>query len=179
METSSIKLVSPYWWLMLLGGLALIALGVWTFASPATAYLSLSLLFAIGILIAGILEIIFSLSATFVPGWGWLLAGGLFDSFIGGYLLAYPVLTMVVLPLLVGVWILFRGFMAVGHAFDARSRKLTGWGWLLFTGIVVILLAMLILANPAWGVVNIILWTGLAFIFAGIFRVYLSFRLRS
>jgi len=64
MEKSTIKFVSPYWWLMLLGGIVLIALGAWTFASPAAAYLSLSLLFAIGILMAGGLEVIFSLAIT-------------------------------------------------------------------------------------------------------------------
>jgi len=36
----------------------------------------------------------------------------LFDLFIGGDLLAYPAITMVILPLLVGVWLLFRGLMA-------------------------------------------------------------------
>jgi uncharacterized membrane protein HdeD (DUF308 family) len=36
----------------------------------------------------------------------------------------------------------------------------------------------MILAVPAFGVANIIAWTGLSFIFAGVFRIILAFRLR-
>jgi uncharacterized membrane protein HdeD (DUF308 family) len=34
------------------------------------------------------------------------------------------------------------------------------------------------LINPVFGAANIIIWTGTAFIFSGIFRIYLSIKLR-
>lgn len=181
MTNSTIKTVREIisnWWLMLLGGIALLALGIWTITTPLEAYLSLSLVFAIGILTAGVFEIIFSLSNTSKTGWGWTLVSGMIDLFIGGYLLSYPALTMAILPVLVGVWILFRGFIAIGNAFEIKSYGFPGWGWLLCAGIVAILVATLILVNPVWGIANIVIWTGVAFILAGIFRIYLSLKLR-
>ena len=35
-----------YWWLILLGGVLLIIVGIWVISSPIESYLSLSLLFA-------------------------------------------------------------------------------------------------------------------------------------
>lgn len=163
------------WWLILLGGILLLLLGIWTIASPAQAYLSLSLVFAAGILTAGIFELAFSFWGA---GSGWTVVSGIVDLFIGCYLLAFPAVTMIALPFILGFWILIRGFMAIGGALELRALGAGGWGWLVFTGIVILLLAGTILAYPAWGVANIIIWTGLAFIFAGIFRIWLSFKLK-
>ena len=54
-----IKEAAKYWWLLLLTGLILIAVGIWVFASPATAYLSLSILFGASILSIGFFETVF------------------------------------------------------------------------------------------------------------------------
>lgn len=171
----TVKDMARRWWLILLGGILLVLLGIWTLTSPAAAYLSLSLVFAAGMLMAGIFELSF---AFWGAGSGWTVVSGIIDLSIGGYLLAFPVITMAVLPLILGFWILIRGFMAIGAALELRGFGVSGWGWLLFSGILIIALAGTILAYPAWGITNIIIWTGAAFIFAGIFRIYLSFRLK-
>lgn len=162
-----------------MAGILLIGLGVWVISSPLESYISLSLAFAIIIFGTGIFEIIFSIrNHKSIERWGWILAGGIFDVLIGAYLLYYPAITMGVLPLIVGFWIAFRGVMAIGNAFEIRSYGFTDWGWLLFTGIIITLIGLIILVNPAWGVINIIIWTGLAFIFAGTFRIYISLKFR-
>lgn len=92
--------------------------------------------------------------------------------------MAYPVVTMAVLPLILGFWILIRGFMAIGGALDLRTLGVRGWAWLAFAGGLIILLAATILAYPGWGIANIIIWTGLAFMFAGMFRIAMAFKLR-
>lgn len=171
----AIRDMANRWWLILVGGILLLLLGIWTIASPGQAYLSLSLVFAAGIFTAGIFELMF---AFWGAGSGWTFVSGVIDLFIGGYLLAFPVITMAILPLILDFWILMRGFMATGGALELRTSGVVGWGWLLFTGVVIILLGGTILSYPAWGIANIIIWTGLAFIFAGFFRIYLSFKLR-
>jgi len=182
METSPFKTIRDiinHWWLILLAGILLIGLGVWVIASPLESYLSLSLAFAIIILGTGIFEILFSVvNHKSMDGWGWILAGGLFDVIIGSYLVYYPAITMGILPLIVGFWLLFRGIMSIGNAFEVRSYGFPDWGWLLLTGIVITLIAIIILVNPAFGVMNIIIWTGLAFIFAGLFRIYISLKFK-
>lgn len=174
-----IKEAIQYWWLLLLTGLILVAAGIWVFASPATAYLSLSILFGASILSIGFFEMVFAISARkSMEGWGWTLAGGLLDIVIGAYLLLFPGVTMVILPIVLGIWLLFRGFSAIGFSFDMKSYGDVNWGWFLFFAIGIIFFAVMILAVPAFGVANIIAWTGLSFFIAGVFRIILSFRLK-
>jgi len=175
----TIKESLNYWWLFLLTGLILIATGIWIFASPVDAYVSLSILFGISILMNGLFETSFAITArNSMDGWGWMLASGILDLIIGIYLLMYPGVTMAILPYVLGFWLLFRGFSAIGVAFDVKSYGARDWGWLLVLGIGIIFFGFMILAVPAFGVANIIVWTGLAFISAGVFRIFLEFRLR-
>jgi len=174
-----IKEAVTYWWLLLLTGLILVAVGIWVFASPATAYLSLSILFGASILSIGFFETVFAISSRkSLQGWGWTLASGLLDIVIGTYLLTYPAVTMAILPFVLGFWLLFRGFSAIGFSFDMKSYGDSNWGWYLFFAIGIIFFAFMILAVPAFGVANIIAWTGLSFIFAGVFRIMLAFKLK-
>ncbi|SDP96920.1 Uncharacterized membrane protein HdeD, DUF308 family [Mucilaginibacter sp. OK268] len=167
------------WWLILFAGLLLIGMGVWVIASPFESYLSLSWAFAFCMMVTGAFEVTFSLiNYKSVDGWGWAFAGGLVDLFIGGYLWRYPLITMIILPLIVGVWILFRGIMAVANALDMRSYGFRDWKWLLFTAVSIIVFAMLVLAYPAFGIENLILWTGMAFLLAGVFRIWLSLKIK-
>jgi uncharacterized membrane protein HdeD (DUF308 family) len=175
----TIKESINYWWLFLLTGVLLIVVGLWVFASPLASYLSLSLIFSLGILFTGIFEIIFAITnRSNLDSWGWTLAGGILDVVIGGYLLAYPAISMSVLPFILGFWLLFRGFSAIGSAFDMKSYGDKNWGWFLFLGIGIVFFGVMVLANPAFGVANIIIWTAFAFIFAGVFRIYLALKLR-
>jgi hypothetical protein len=175
----SIKEAVNYWWLLLLTGVILICVGVWIMASPGAAYVSLSILFAIGILATGIFETAFAVTVRLsLDGWGWILASGLLDIIIGAYLLMYPGITMTVLPFILGFWLVFRGFSGVGSAFDMKSYGASDWGWLLILAIAVIFFGFLVLAVPAFGVTNILLWTSISFIVAGVFRIFLALRLR-
>ncbi len=174
-----IKEAVKYWWLLLLTGLVLVAVGIWVFTSPATAYLSLSILFGACILTSGFFETVFSISARkSLEGWGWSLAGGLLDMAIGAYLLIYPGITMAILPFVLGFWLLFRGFSAIGFSFDMKSYGDLNWGWFLLLAIGIIFFAFMILGVPAFGVANIIVWTGLSFVFAGVFRIILASNLK-
>ena len=174
-----IKEAVKYWWLLLLTGLILVSVGIWVFASPATAYLSLSILFGASILTIGFFETVFAISAhKSLEGWGWTLASGLLDIMIGAYLSAYPVITMAILPFILGFWLLFRGFSDIGFSFDLKFYGDSNWGWFLLFAIGIIFFAFMILAVPAFGVANIIAWTGLSFIFAGVFRIILALKLR-
>jgi uncharacterized membrane protein HdeD (DUF308 family) len=175
----TIKESLNYWWLLLVTGLALISTGIWIFASPAAAYLSLSILFGVIILITGFFEIVFAITARgSLDGWGWMLASGILDLVIGTYLLMYPGITMAILPFILGFWLMFRGFSAMGVAFDMKSYGAKDWGLLLIFALAVIFFGFMVLAVPAFGVANIIVWTGLSFIAAGVYRIILALRLR-
>jgi hypothetical protein len=174
-----IKKAMDYWWLLLLTGIALVSMGVWVFLSPEDTFISLTILFGVCILFVGVFELLFAFSAKrSLNTWGWTVASGIFDIVIGCFILAYPHMTTMILPFVLGFWLLFRGFSAIGFALDMRKYGAEAWRWLLVIAVAIIVFGILVLAVPAFGLLHIIIWTAISFIFAGMFRIFLAIHLR-
>lgn len=168
------------WWWFLITGILFIAAGVIIYARPAEGYVGLSVLFSVVMMSSGISQIFFSTAnSSVLKGWGWIFVSGLIDLALGTYLFIYPVVTMATLPYFVGFWLVFRAFSVMGFSFDLRNLNVSGWGWLLFGGLVTLVCGGLIIYYPAAGVVSIVAVSGLAFIVAGFLNVYAAFRLKS
>lgn len=87
----SVQKTAKNWWLSLILGVLFIFLGIWVLRTPLTSYISLSILFSISIFLSGLFGIIFSISnRTQIDGWGWHLAGGIFDLIVGVLLILHP-----------------------------------------------------------------------------------------
>ena len=171
--------VKNWWWYLIIGILFIIA-GIAIFAKPLDGYVGLSVLFSVVILSSGFGQIFFSLgNSSILKGWGWILVSGILDVAIGTYLLMYPVVTMATLPYFVGFWLVFRSFYLMGASFDLKDLNAEGWGWLLFGGIVVMVLGFLVIYYPAAGAVGIVAVSGSAFIIGGFLYIYLGFQLKN
>jgi uncharacterized membrane protein HdeD (DUF308 family) len=64
------------------------------------------------------------------------------------------------------------------RAVEARKAKLRQWKWELGLGISFLLLAGVFFWHPMFIGITIAVWTALAFIILGVFRIALTFRLR-
>ena len=178
-NTISTKKAINHRWLIVASGIVLIALGVWIMFYPLEYYLSISVLFAILITAAGVLELIFTLrTRSDTPNWGWHLAGSAADIIMGIYLIAFPLITMVLLPVLFGLWILIKGVVSIVHSFYTPYRLRKGKDWLLMISVLMIPVAFLIILNPLIGALNFVTWTALAFILSGVFRIAFAIRLK-
>ena len=167
------------WWWFLVKGLLLIAAGIAIFAWPVAGYTGLSILFTVVIITSGIAQIIFATSnKDILRGWGWTLVSGILDIAIGIYLAMYPLVTMATLPFFVGFWLIFKSFYLMGASFDLNDLGLSGWGWLLFGGFLVLLAGFYIIYYPVAGAAGIVAVSGTAFILAGILYGILSFKLK-
>jgi len=121
-NTRKLKDRFDYRWLNLLAGIILIVIGMWASTRPMEAYTILCFYFAAAILISGFFELMYAMIARHsMLDWGWSLAIGLFDLVTGAYLLAYPELTMEIIPVILGLWILFRGIAAIGASLVLKS----------------------------------------------------------
>jgi uncharacterized membrane protein HdeD (DUF308 family) len=168
-----------YWRIVASGGILFICLGAWIIFSSEKNYLFLSMLLAIGLLASGFFEAIFSVFHTHkIKDWGWMFAGGLVDALFGIYLLNYPLLSLILMPMIIGVWMLFRGFMTVSSPFILKVLGIRDWIWLVATSIVLILPSLIILIDPIVGLVNVVVLTGISFILSGIFRIFFSQQLK-
>ena len=168
------------WWWFVVKGLLFIIAGIAIFYKPAEGYLGLSVLFSLVMLGSGLAQIFFAIAnSDILPGWGWTLTSGILDLAIGIYLIAYPAVTMVSLPYILGFWLMFAAFYLMGSAFDLRNLGISNWGWLLFGGLLTMVCAFLVLYYPAAGVASIITWSGIAFLVGGVFNLVLAFKLKS
>jgi len=176
---AGIKKAMDYWWLLLLTGIALLSMGIWIFISPEDAYVSLSVLFGACILFVGVFELLFAFTAKrSLHTWWWTVITGIFDIVVGCFILAYPHMTATILPYVLGFWLLLRGFSAIAFALDVRRYGVSNWGLLLAIAIAIIVFGILVLSVPAFGLLGIIVWTAVSFIFAGMFRIFLAIHLR-
>ncbi|WP_019672212.1 HdeD family acid-resistance protein [Psychrobacter lutiphocae] len=169
-----------YWYIPLIVGVLFIATGIYTFMSPETSYLALSVLFSISFIVTGIAEIVFSLSNKEVmDNWGWTLAFGILTLIVGILLFINPALSMTTLPYYVGFLILFRSISAISFSLDLKRYAIGDWSLLLLLGVLGLIFAFVLIWNPVFAGMTLIVWTGLALISSGVFSLYLAWKLRA
>lgn len=171
---SSAHQVLRRWYLPLVIGVILLILGVWTLFTPAKSYVALAIVFAIGFLINGILETYFAIVNKTN---GWSLVLGILSLILGLMLLFNPALSAITLPIYVGFMLMFRSVLGVGISLQLRRHYVIDWGTLVFS-VLGILLSFLMIINPAFGGLSIVLWTGFAFLASGALSIVFALRLR-
>jgi len=163
----SIRRSVKHWYIPLILGILFILCGIGVIISPQDSYLTLSILFSLSFLVSGIIETFFALQNTKnLNGWGWYLVSGLISLIMGIFLLMYPALSMFILPLV------------VGFAFEEKEAGVLNWGNLAIVSVLSIILSFILIANPIFTGISLVVFTGLAFIFTGISSVILSFNLK-
>lgn len=169
-----------HWWLLLITGIALIAVGVVVFAFPEQSYMGMALMFGWLILLSGILQIaLASMSKHFVTGRGWMLAGGIIEVVLGLILIFNISLSAASLPIFLGFWLMFRGFSAIGLGGDLSAMGVPGSGWTVASGVLLLLCSLWILFQPlVFGTTAVIIWVGISLLFAGIAACSLAIQLR-
>ncbi len=168
-----------YWYLPLLLGVLLIAVGLYAFTTPLESFIALSVLFAYTFLVTGILEIIYAFSnRAYLHGWAWSLAVGIIDFIVGILLVARPDISMLALPLFVGFGILFRSIVSIYWATALRKVGISEWSYMLVLGVLGLLFSFIMLWNPVFAGMTIVFYTAFAFILIGVFNVYISIKLK-
>jgi len=138
------KLKRSWGWMAVLAVVSLVG-GVLALIDPFAATLAATLLAGWFFMLLGGLQIIQSFQ---VQGWGgflWALLFGVLSFVVGISLVFNPLAGMVSLTLLVAVLLLVTGAIKLFYAFSLRP--VTGWGWVLVSGLLSIVLAILILTN--------------------------------
>ncbi len=168
------------WWVSLLLGLLYVAVALCLLFAPLSSYVALSVIFSITILVSGILEILFAATnRKTISSWGWYLTGGIIDLILGIFLVAYPALSMEVIPFVVAFWLMFRGFSAIGYSMDLQRYGTRDWGWYLAFGILAVLCSFAIIWQPGVGALSIVYMLAFTFLIIGFFRIMLSFEFKS
>ncbi len=168
------------WWLLLICGILVVAASMVVFCNPVESFVALSLLFGIMMLVSGICELVTSVSSRnlFLMRNN-SIAGGILDLFLGIFLICYPHITIVALPIILGIWMLYHSFQIIGMGNDLRLFNVSGTGWLTAGGVLMLLLSVLVLIMPLTiGRATVVLCTGVALLFRGALMIAVSLKLR-
>lgn len=168
-----------HWWLSLVVGIAAVAVGFVVLVHPAESYYTFALWLGIVVFLSGIAGVVQALSTkNYFVRRGWIVLAAVADIIIGIVLMFSSMLSAVAMPILLGVWLLYRGCAMLMQGFDLRSFGVRDAGWVMFYAAVIIAIAIAILWMPATlGVEAVILFVAIAFITYGVSMVSLGFRL--
>lgn len=164
-------------WVMILGIVMIIA-GVLAVFAPAPAALAASLFFAAMFIVGGAAEIAHAIATRTHDGFAWKLLSGIAMVVLGVLFAVFPVAGIASLALLVGALLLANGVFSVMLAVRIRPKQ--GWGWILFDGVLsIVLAAMIAIGWPTTSIPIIGLLTGFVLISGGVWRIMLARALRS
>lgn len=163
-----------------IAGLLLVAAGIVVFCNPAESYMTLSVMFGILMLATGVAELIVAVTShNFFAMRGYSVAGGIMDLLIGIFLCSYPGVTIVVLPVILGVYLLYHSFMLIGFGSDLKAFRVEGNGYAIAGGTILLILSILILINPFnFGTSAVVILTGTALLVMGFAVTAKSLRMR-
>lgn len=169
------------WWMLLIAGLLLIIGGIAVFVNPVESYITLSMMFGIMMLITGLAELIIAITShNFFAIRSYTIVGGIIDMIIGILLCCNIGVTAIILPIILGVYLLYHSFMIIGFGSDLEAFNVKGYGWPLAGGVVLLILSILILINPfSFGTSAVVILTGIALIIMGGIFIVKSLRMRN
>jgi uncharacterized membrane protein HdeD (DUF308 family) len=171
-ERTGVERASSKWWAFLLLGIASAVLGLILMLNLYAAVTTLALLVAAGLIVTGI---------------GELMTAGRYDSklgvvagvvlIVGGILAAvWPDITLWVLAFVTGVDFIVSG---IARIMGALSLRVEGWGWLLFGGVLSVVVGVLALAWPDATILVLGLLLGIRMLLFGIAEIMFALALHT
>ena len=178
--TNKVSRAIKHWWLLMLAGLLCVAMGIVVFVFPLESYVTLAILFGVLMLAVGAAQLIIaSSSGNYLAMRGYVIVGGVLDLILGIFLCIYPYVTLMVLPIMMGIWMMYHSFMIIAFGGDMETFKLGGSGLVIAGGIVLLLLSILVLVNPLGaGVTTVVVIAGIGLLVFGGLLCALSLKMK-
>lgn len=172
--------IRAHWKLFLVEGIILVLLGLLAIVIPPLATLGVTIVLGWVFLFSGVAGLITTFGARQAPGFWWSLLSAILAIAAGVVLLISPVRGAISLTFLLIAFFVIEGVITIMYALEHR-RELTGqWGWMLFSGIVDLVLAVLIFAglpgSAAWALGLLV---GINMLFGGSAMIAMAMHARS
>jgi uncharacterized membrane protein HdeD (DUF308 family) len=167
------------WWLLLLRGIAAIALGILAFFWPGLTLLTLIFLWGVYAVADGVFALWAAVSGRggeIAPRW-WLAVVGLAGIVAGVLAFAWPGVTALVLLLFIAAWAIVTGMLQIWGAIRLR-KEIEGEWLLVLSGLLSIAFGAVLIAWPGAGALAVVWLIGWFSILAGCIYVALALRLK-
>jgi uncharacterized membrane protein HdeD (DUF308 family) len=157
-----------HWRLFLTEGIVLLVLGLLAIVVPQIATIAVEVLIGWLLLVSGIVGLIATLRMRAAPGFWWSMLSAVIGIAAGVVLLRWPLSGAFSLTVILTAFLLIEGVSSILFALE-HKRELSGmWGAMLFSGIVDLCLAGIIVAGlpgtAAWAIGLLI---GINMVFGG------------
>jgi len=163
MRTKTVRILN------IVAGILLIAAGIYCLCNEDVAVLSAGLMLGIFMLAAGIAEIVvFAGTSGVLIGSGWLLLDGVLTVIMSLFLLFNQWFTLLSLPFIFTVWLMFSGISRFVSAFDLHALGVRGWGWVLAVGILLMVAGFICMMDPWVSAAAVGVTVGMVFLLEGI-----------
>jgi uncharacterized membrane protein HdeD (DUF308 family) len=160
--------VSEHWKAFLFEGILLVILGLAAVIIPPLASLAVTIFLGWMFLISGIAGLVVTFWARQMPGFWWSLISAALAVAAGIILLARPMQGVLTLTIVVGAYFLAEGVASIMYALEHRRELSERWSWMLFSGLLDILIAGTIIAGlPGSAEWAIGLLVGINLVFGG------------
>lgn len=147
--------IHEHWKVFLVQGLVMMGLGVLAIALPEISTLAIEIIIGWLLFVGGIFRAVMLLRAKRIPGFGWSLTAALVTVALGVVLVIRPLEGVLTLTMVLAIFFVVEGIASIILAVEFR-RRLHNWGWILFNGLISLLLAFLIVwgwpSTAAWAI---------------------------
>jgi uncharacterized membrane protein HdeD (DUF308 family) len=173
------NVLSRYWWMTLLRGVAWILFGMAIFAQPGLSLVTLTLLFGFFALVDGVSNAASALGGRQeYDNWWVLLLWGLAGILVGVLTFLSPGVTALGLLYYIAIWAIATGVLGIVTAVRLR-KEIEGEFWLGLGGLASIAFGVLLVARPGAGALTV-LWLIACYAIAfGAILIILAFKARA
>jgi len=167
------------WKTLLIEGIVLVILGAIAIVVPEIATRAVTILLGWLLLISGVVGLISTFRMRAAPGFAWALISAILAIVAGAYLIIWTDRGVLSLTILMIIFFVIEGVVSIFFALAHRSQLPGRWGLMLFSGIIDIVLAVIIVAgfphSAAW-VLGLLL--GINLVFGGAALISMSLAAR-
>lgn len=165
------------WWVVLLVGILMVFAGFAYWFWPVAGYAIASQIFGWILVLAGIVQLLVASGPNRGKGWGWWIAGGIIDMFIGFMMVRSIVLSEAVFPYFIALIFIYWGVSAICSSVSDNKRK---YWWLQLINGVLLLLIGFFFIEAGWvqDMMMTSFLTSLAFIYWGFSVAIFSYDLK-
>jgi uncharacterized membrane protein HdeD (DUF308 family) len=172
--------IHNHWVLFLVEGVVLTLLGALAILLPAVASLAATVFFGWILLLSGGMGLVATIRARHAPGFAWSLLSALIGLVAGGLLLAQPVQGILSLTVVLIAFLIAEGVVSIFYATEHRKGFSAGWGWMLASGLLDLVLAVILLAGlPGTAVWALGVLLGVNLIFGGTALISMALQARN
>lgn len=173
-----ISFLKKSWKILVFKGILLVLLSILVLTNPRATAATLVVWIAILVILDGIITLVTAIREwkTNENRWRFLTEGLLGIAF--GLVLAFtPGITLFFIGIMIAFWFILTGVNRILMGIRLR-QEIEGEGWVIFNGVLVLLLGLFLAARPYIGVESVAWLLGLAFLLAGIGLMVLGFKVK-